>query len=257
MKQNFRESMQLFNDKKKRVVDINYAKMKKEILFSNNKENSFIQSLAMRLSILRQMTNLSLEEYCEKYRLDPKKYREYESGESLISHSESVLLITKMFLANEIYCRTDWLEKGEKNPPMYISNEEKKIKDIDISHRSVYGSMLELAYSYKNSNPKNIISVVCDSFMDSFLKKGTIVSGPLVDLNNIKEVEAIQECLCIIEGRGKQLVRVVSYHNNYLCCSTLDPVRQNLFALKEVESLAYVKFIMNRDILLTDNSEDL
>ena len=44
------------------MADINYAKMKKEILFSNNKENSFIQSLAMRLSILRQMTNLSIED---------------------------------------------------------------------------------------------------------------------------------------------------------------------------------------------------
>ena len=257
MKQNFRENMQLFNNKKRKMADINYAKMKKEILFSNNKENSFIQSLAMRLSILRQMTNLSIEDYCEKYRLDPKKYREYENGESLISHSESVLLITKMFLANEIYCRTDWLEKGEKSPPMYINNEEKKIEEIDNKHRSIYGSMLELAYSYKNTNPKNIISVVCDSFMDSFLKKGTIVSGPLVDLENVKELEKIQEALCIIDIRGKQLVRIVSFHNNYLCCATLDPVRQNLFPLKEVESLATIEFIMNRDILLSDAAEDI
>ena len=93
--------------------------------------------------------------------------------------------------------------------------------------------------------------------MDSFLKKGTIVSGPLVDLENVKELEKIQEALCIIDIRGKQLVRIVSFHNNYLCCATLDPVRQNLFPLKEVESLATIEFIMNRDILLSDAAEDI
>ena len=55
----------------------------KESPVSSPSGNGVIVNLAIRLRILRQMTNLSIKDYCKQYELDETEYNSYENGEAI------------------------------------------------------------------------------------------------------------------------------------------------------------------------------
>jgi transcriptional regulator with XRE-family HTH domain len=238
LKQNL--SSGILNKKK-----INY----KELGITTSTGNGIVINLAMRLKILRQMTNLTVEEYCKKYGLSLDQYKKYENGDEIISNGEIRDIITKMFFDNDIFCRSEWVEGYEKIAPIYITKKTISLNNIKPHQLSKYGRMFDLAYLFKSLDEENnIIGVVADSLMGKLYKKGTIVVGKKYDLTNETQLKSIVNEVCIVETSTVQMVRQVTYINNNFFCNSIDPIRQTIHELSEVKEIAKVEFIINKDL---------
>lgn len=215
-----------------------------------NHSHGILMSLGMRIKILRQMSNLSVSEYCSKYNLDEQVYKKYEAGETIMPHMEIRNLVTKMF-NNDIFCRSEWVEGYEKICPVYMNYNSINIKNLKINQLSDYAKILQISYGYKSLNPNNVIGVVADSLMGKLYKKGTIVVGEKFDLSSKDELNKIKDVLCLIETTdNKEFVRNITFNNGAFFCCSIDPVRQTVFKLNQVVHVAKVNFALHKDLLL-------
>ena len=222
----------------------------KESPVSSPSGNGVIVNLAIRLRILRQMTNLSIKDYCKQYELDETEYNSYENGEAIIPNSQIRQIISKMFFNNEIFCRSEWVEGYEKIAPVYINHKTINLNQVKSEELSTHGKLLHLAYGFKSLHEDNVISVVGDSLMGKLYKKGTLVVGRKYDLNNESALKSIVNTMCIIEtADNKEFIREITFNNGSFFCNTLDPIRQSVYDLKEVIHVAKIEFAINKDLL--------
>ena len=222
----------------------------KESPVSTPSGNGVVVNLAIRLKILRQMTNLSLKEYCNKYDLNEQEYVTYENGDAIIPNSQIRQIISKMFFNNEIFCRSEWVEGYEKIAPVYITHRTINLNKIKASELSTHGKLLHLAYCFKSLHEDNVITVVADSLMGKLYKKGTLVVGRKYNLENETSLNSIKNKLCIVEtADNKEFVREVTYLNGNFFCNTIDPIRQSVCSLENIIHIAAVEFAINKDLL--------
>lgn len=240
-------------NKVKRQVP-NFSGFSKIINHNKKKEvsnNSILMNFGMRLKILREMTNLSQEDFCKKYSLDITEYTECEGGKKIMETETARTLIHNLYLQENIFCLLQWIE-GEKKPsPLYIN-----LKDVDINHLSPsqmgnFGKKLHIAYGYKSLNDNFVVAIICDSLMGSLYQKSSIVVGDKYDINDPKQLDSINNDFCIIKTKeNKDYIRKVIYNNGQFFASTLDPIRQYVFNKDDITYIAKIKALFNNDLFL-------
>ena len=224
---------------------MNHNKKYKEV------NNNILAVFGMRLKILRQMTDLSVEDYCKKYQLPQDKYMEWEQGKSLMDNETSANLIQQLYSNNEIFCLPEWIE-GEKKPsPLYIQPKTIEPRKLMYKDLENFEKKIQLAYGYKSLNPNFVVNAITDSLMGSLYQKSTIVVSEKYDINNESSLNSIQNLFCVIKTHdNKSFVRKVVYSNGQFFAKSIDPIREYVFNKQDIVYIGKIQLVFNNDFVI-------
>jgi len=161
-----------------------------------------------RLQHLRNLADLSRQEFCDKYTFNRRTLKSWELGDYKGIPKNSAVKVLAAYFQEGIQCELQWLMHGTNQPPSI--NQEKQIaKELEI---------------FKQNNANSVVLLVNDNSMEPYFFPGDYVAGIKREENDI---EALVGSDCIIETTDKQiLLRHLEagskkYHYNISCANQI------------------------------------
>lgn len=222
-----------------------------ELIMSNNKNQPFLSLThfqAANFRYLRMLCGLSREELSERYAVNARTVKNWESGQFKKFPSKALILLKKMCDDHGISYAESWLLYGmnavptvkhlsvKERLPAYAADSEAAAA-VDEEEKHIIHELMSFRQSYKNA----IDTLVMDDGMTPYFLPGDYVAGVAYPAERVDELLG-QPCIVKTKG-GETFIRglrkrKVDEHYTLVCYNHEAMVKDIIMTGVEVESVA-------------------
>lgn len=148
--------------------------------------NEDIQKIGLRMKSCRVLTGLNQEEFADKHQIPYTTIRNWEYGR-VVPRLSGMNEFIEALKKDSVYVDCDWVLYGEGHGPSFINNHQEKEQEDAEAQSSEIVLIALFKEQCRKEKKIPVISSIEDDYMSPWFFKGDIVTGVLVNQEQIEQ----------------------------------------------------------------------